>query len=180
MANTPTLSLRVPPEHHDLVRAVVARLKADTNFADTLRTLLPLAPEDTASAASLPNLHDLMRRLDAVEAWIADHGAEAPPGIPVHTAVSTVRSPLPPHETEVVPAPAVTQPASQADREPWTFGTGTAKRLSPAGRAELVRRHRLGESDIVIAAALDVSPFTVRKWRAVDASSNAGPEQASA
>lgn len=74
MANTPTLSLRVPPELHDLVRSVVGRLKANAGFQDDLRKLLA----GTAAAVAPPAaLAALTARVEALEARLA-----APPTSP--------------------------------------------------------------------------------------------------
>ncbi len=125
MANTPTLSLRVHPDHHQLVRDVVARLKSDAGFADTLRTLLAPAGETVAVQAGTPDLLDLGRRLDAVERWIADHEANTVQAAPVQAGVSTASTSgatatpiLAGGDLLVVQAEALAPPAVQAKPKP--------------------------------------------------------------
>jgi len=167
MANTPTLSLRVPNGQHELVRAVVARLKAAPGFADSLRALLAQAGETTGTPAeALPVLTDLARRVEAVERWIADREAVA-----VQAGVSTDALPGMQAETLLPPGGLlrIGTATAPAPAEPWTTGEGRMKRLTAAGLAELDRRLDAGETVADIAAALGVRKQTVGKRRAAAA-----------
>jgi hypothetical protein len=116
MANTPTLSLRVPPEHHGLIRDVVARLKADTGFADVLRALLPPGAE-APPPPFVPNA--FTQRIEAIEQWIAAHEAavlRAEPALP--TAVSVQAGPPEGAEAAAVPAAIEPMPAPEEPQKP--------------------------------------------------------------
>lgn len=63
---TPNITLRVPDEYRDLVRAVVARLKRDRGFAAVLQSAL-----DSVSQEPIP---DALERLIALEARVQDQG----------------------------------------------------------------------------------------------------------
>src|SRR5512135_2888743 len=62
----PTITVRARPEHHELIRAVAAALKADPAAADVLRTVLQ---RDTQPAPD--RLDAAERRLDRVESDLA-------------------------------------------------------------------------------------------------------------
>jgi hypothetical protein len=66
---SPQLNLRVPQEHHAILRTVASRLRTDEAFADHLAALLagvaaPVAPP----VAEASNLVSIMFRLEALEA----------------------------------------------------------------------------------------------------------------
>lgn len=63
---TPNITLRVPPEYRDLVRAMVARLKQDRNFAAVLQAALESAGQEPP-----PDLDD---RLAALELRVHEQG----------------------------------------------------------------------------------------------------------
>jgi hypothetical protein len=88
---SPQLNLRVPLEHHDLLRAVAARLRHDAAFADHLGALLAGVADPTAGAttpvADASTIASIMARLDALErgtvAQAAGKVVEAvPPPVP--------------------------------------------------------------------------------------------------
>lgn len=76
MAATPTCTVRALPNHHPLLRAVAARLRADAGFGEALSAFLaglegeavPAAPVVDASANILARLADLERRMVEMEA----------------------------------------------------------------------------------------------------------------
>jgi len=80
---TPTITIRLAPEHHALVKEIAARLKSDAALAGRLRAALqpegPGAPEPvlqpvvqpSAPAPALAALPDVLARLDALEAAVA-------------------------------------------------------------------------------------------------------------
>ena len=81
---SPQLNLRVPLEHHDLLRAVAARLRSDAAFADHIGALLAGVAAPVADASTLASI---MARLDALErgtvAQAAGKVVEAvPPPVP--------------------------------------------------------------------------------------------------
>jgi hypothetical protein len=156
MAALPTSSFRAPAEHHALVHAIAKALRRRPDLAEPLRLLLAqVADTAEGAAAPLPSLADLVRRLDAVEQRVAEHGAllatrELQPAV-----VNTQMGALP-----------ALQPALQAPPEPWTVGEGKQKRLTAAGLDELDRRLRAGDTCAAAAAALGVSAQTASKRRA--------------
>jgi hypothetical protein len=91
---SPQLNLRVPLEHHDLLRAVAARLRHDAAFAVHLGALLAGVGDPTAGAtdpvADASTLASIMARLDALErGTVAQAAGEAlevveavPPPVP--------------------------------------------------------------------------------------------------
>lgn len=64
---TPNITLRVPPEYRDLVRAVVARLKREQSFATVLQAAL-----ETRSAGTGDVPPDLAERLNGIDARLDD------------------------------------------------------------------------------------------------------------
>lgn len=79
---TPTLTIRLAPDHHSLVREIAARLKSDAALAGRLRAALqpeePCAPEAVGQPVQQPVLQsrtaapvDVLARLDALEVAVA-------------------------------------------------------------------------------------------------------------
>jgi hypothetical protein len=62
---SPQLNLRVPLEHHDLLKAVAGRLRTDAAFADRIAALLAGVAAPVADAS---NLASIMSRLEVLEA----------------------------------------------------------------------------------------------------------------
>ena len=124
MGPTPTITLRVRLEHHDLVRKVAARLKADPAFAAALTAIIT---EDPAASGD-----GWTARLEALEARMAaleDRAASVPP------------SRHPAEQKTAPPAPEVT--GAKQGGAPPTFGaTVKAARegrgLSKAALAKMV------------------------------------------
>jgi hypothetical protein len=174
MAALPTSSFRAPAEHHALVHAVAKALTRRPDIAEPLRALLASAADTgTATPAEpLPDLHALVRRLDAVERQVADHGAllatrDALQGEkPKAGAIQALPNALQAEEPAPPGGLLLGGTASTAPAEPWTVGEGRTKRLTPAGLAELDRRLQAGEAAAGIAEALVVSAQTVSKRRA--------------
>ncbi len=100
MSALPTMSLRVPPEHQALIRAVARALRTRPALPAALVALL--AEGEPASAAPLPGLSDVVARLEAVEAWIAGRNAAATP----------TSAPAP--QEPALPRPAIEAPAAGA------------------------------------------------------------------
>jgi hypothetical protein len=149
------LNLRFDEQHHDVVRRVVDRLRRDSTFLASLEALLASdstpagdhhAPEMRALFALLERRVDLLEpRIDALEA----------------------ARPAPQPRPARVPASAPSAPADDASAEAagaWTMGD-KSKRLTPAGRAEVVRRIRGGARDTEIGRAVGVHRETVRRIR---------------
>jgi hypothetical protein len=66
---SPQLNLRVPQEHHDILKAVAARLRNDAAFADHLAALLAgVAPPVAFPVADASTLAAIIARLEALEA----------------------------------------------------------------------------------------------------------------
>jgi hypothetical protein len=66
---SPQLNLRVPQEHHAILKAVAARLRDDVGFADHLAALLAgVAAPVAAPVADASSLASVMSRLEALEA----------------------------------------------------------------------------------------------------------------
>jgi hypothetical protein len=66
---SPQLNLRVPLEHHDLLRTVAARLRTDAAFADKLAALLAGVADPVASpVADASALASIIARLEVLEA----------------------------------------------------------------------------------------------------------------
>jgi hypothetical protein len=66
---SPQLNLRVPLEHHDLLKAVAGRLRTDAAFADRIAALLAGVAAPVASpVADASNLASIMSRLEVLEA----------------------------------------------------------------------------------------------------------------
>jgi hypothetical protein len=66
---SPQLNLRVPLEHHDLLKAVAGRLRTDAAFADHLAALLAGVADPVASpVADASSLASIMSRLEVLEA----------------------------------------------------------------------------------------------------------------
>ena len=138
MGNTPTLSIRLPTEHHELIRATVARLKADAGFAHTLRAVLA---QDSEAAAPLPSglsLADLARRVELIEAWQARHDNEAVST--ADTAIMVLAATVQAEEPAAPTAPIATTTA------PWTVGDGKTKQPDGcrAGGTRPAHRSRRG------------------------------------
>ncbi len=85
---TPTISIRVAPEHQALIRDVAARLKADPAFADVLRAALgegatqpvthPVLHLRSPAVTRVPpepepgTLADVLRRVEVLELTVAE------------------------------------------------------------------------------------------------------------
>ena len=156
MAALPTSSFRAPAEFHPLVHSVAKALTRRPDLAEPLRVLLATVADTAAPAEPLPSLADLVRRLDAVERQVAEHGAL----LAVQPAL-----PAPAVRAEGSAMPALPTVLHAPHGEPWTVGEGKQRRLTAAGLAELDRRLDAGELVAAIAEALGVSVMTVRRRR---------------
>jgi hypothetical protein len=160
------LNLRFDEQHHDVVRRVVDRLRRDSTFLASLEALLASdstpagdhhAPEMRALFALLERRVDLLEpRIDALEA-----ARQAPQPRP---ARASARVPPSAPSTSASAASASADDASAEAAGAWTMGD-KSKRLTPAGRAEVVRRIQAGASDIEIGRAVGVHRETVRRIR---------------
>jgi hypothetical protein len=156
------LNLRFDEQHHDVVRRVVDRLRRDSTFLASLEVLLASdstpagdhhAPEMRALFALLERRVDLLEpRIDALEA-----ARPAPQPRPARVPASA-----PSTSASVPSAPA--DDASAEATGAWTTG-GMSPRLTPAGRAEVVRRIQAGARDTEIGRAVGVHRETVRRIR---------------
>lgn len=64
---TPTLTIRIAPEHHDILREVAARLKADASLPDRLRAALQPAQQPAEQGQP-----DILSRIEVLEAHVAE------------------------------------------------------------------------------------------------------------
>ena len=163
------LNLRFDEQHHDVVRRVVDRLRRDSAFLASLEALLASdstpagdhhAPEMRALFALLERRVDLLEpRIDALEAARPapqPRPARAPARVPASAPSTSASAPSAPADDAGV--------ASAEATGDWTMGD-KSKRLTPAGRAEVVRRIQAGASDIEIGRAVGVHRETVRRIR---------------
>jgi hypothetical protein len=80
---SPQLNLRIAPEHHDLLRAVAARLRLDAAFAGHLGALLAgVAAPVAAPVADASTLASILARLDALERGTVAQAEAVPPPVP--------------------------------------------------------------------------------------------------
>jgi DNA-binding NarL/FixJ family response regulator len=145
------LNLRFDEQQHDVVRRVVDRLRRDSGFLGALEAVLASDSDpagDRQALDTLARLAQLEQRVDALEA--ARPTAQTRPARP---------STAPPSSTSSDASNGASVPTGE-----WTFGD-TSKRLTPAGREELLRRIRAGESDIAIGRAMGINRETVRRNR---------------
>jgi hypothetical protein len=154
------LNLRFDEQHHDVVRRVVDRLRRDSSFLGTLEAVLASDSDpdgDRQAFDTLARLAQLEQRVQSLEA--ARPAPRARPAREVDSTPSTsssaagdyLRNSSDSGERTVTPAD-------------WTIGT-KSKRLTPAGRAEVLRRIQAGEGDIEIGRAVGVSRETARRIR---------------
>jgi len=157
----PQLNLRFPEEHHDLIRKLAERLRADPAFAEYL--------EDLLNQPTPPVLPPLQQRLDAAlaeirlmaEGYLEEFGR----------AKAEVQQSLAGIQAEQQHLLNTFQASlEQIRRGPASEGDlvvmrGGLKRLTEAGIAEVTRRLALGEQPDQIAAAVGIEPRSVRKWR---------------
>jgi hypothetical protein len=150
------LNLRFDERHHDVVRRVVDRLRRDSSFLASLEALLgsdSALTGDRQAPETLERLGRLERRVDVLEncVEVQEMAHRAPQARPARA-----------------PASAPSTPVGDADADEiagaWTIGD-TLKRLTPAGRAEVIRRIQIGGSDIEIGRGIGVHRETVRRIR---------------
>jgi hypothetical protein len=147
------LNLRVNEQHHAVVRRVVDRLRHDSSFLASLEALLGAdsAPvSERQPPETLERIERLERRVDVLEncVEVQEMARRAPQARPARA-----------------PASAPSTPGGDADAAgAWTIGD-KSKRLTPAGRAEVVRRIHLGAGDTEIGRGIGVHRETVRRIR---------------
>lgn len=155
------LNLRFDERHHDVVRRVVDQLRRDSSFLDLLETLLasdstPVSDHHTPE--TLERLARLEQHLDALELRVDILEAARPAPHP-RPARSSARAPA---SVPSAPADDAVVPATEAGA--WTMGE-KSKRLTPAGRAEVIRLIQAGVGDTEIGRAIGVNRETVRRIR---------------
>lgn len=64
---TPTLTVRIVPEHRGLLREIAARLKADASLPGRLRAAMGAAPEPVRQPVGQASDRDVLGRLDDLE-----------------------------------------------------------------------------------------------------------------
>jgi len=157
----PQLNLRFPPEHHDLIRKLAERLRADPAFAEYL--------EDLLNQPTPPVLPPLQQRLDAALAEIRQTAEEYLEEF--GRSKTELQQSLAGIQVEQQHLLKAFQASlEQVRRGPAAEGDlvvmrGGLKRLTEAGIAEVTRRLALGEQPDQIAAAVGIDPRSVRKWR---------------
>ena len=75
----PTMSLRAPPEHHQLLRDIATALRTRPELADVLRDVLQ-TQHDGIAQRDTGVLQSILDRLAALEEWAVSVGAPSPPG----------------------------------------------------------------------------------------------------
>jgi hypothetical protein len=153
------LNLRFDEQHHDVVRRVVDRLRRDSTFLASLEALLASdsTPEnDQPIPETLARIERLERRVDILET--------ARPAPQPRPARASARVPPSAPSTSASAASASADDASAEAAGAWTMGD-KSKRLTPAGRAEVVRRIQAGARDTEIGRAVGVHRETVRRIR---------------
>lgn len=174
MANTPNFTLRVAPEHRDLVRAVVARFKSDTGFADRLAAFLA----DTAAVAPPDALAALVARVAALEARFTSMPAAQPSQIREHPAEKRrARGQAAPEALDDLGlldalAPQAEQQAAQPEAP--TASKRPRHNLAPEQHAEVKRLYTEGKRVGEIVKATGISQASVS--RIIAAYRGAGPE----
>ena len=163
MAAHPTSSFRAPPELHSLVHSVARALTRRPDLAEALRALLETVAEAPGPIVRLPDLHDLVRRLEALERVVTDHAAmhAAPPAAERYVW----DGPQPEAPEAKTPSTPVTEPKSPEDTAPPDAEPGRRPyhRATEADRKAVLRRHKAGERTEDIATAVGVSPATARR-----------------
>jgi hypothetical protein len=101
----PTLTIRLHPAHHQIVRDIAARLKADSAFAARLQALL------TDSTPAPDAVAELQARVEALEAWRTS--IAAPPGNPSHLC-EHLKSPAEPERSAREASPDASQQLADA------------------------------------------------------------------
>jgi hypothetical protein len=150
------LNLRFDEQHHDVVRRVVDRLRRDSSFLASLEALLgadSTPVSDRQPPETLERLERLERRVEVLENCVE-----------VQEMVRRASQARPAR----APASAPSTPVGDADADEtagaWTIGD-KSKRLTAAGRAEVVRRIHLGAGDTEIGRGIGVHRETVRRIR---------------
>ncbi|QCN95320.1 hypothetical protein D3093_08790 [Azospirillum argentinense] len=149
----PQLNLRFPEEHHDLIRRLAERLRADPAFAEYL--------EDLLSQPTPPVLPPLQQRLDAALAEIrlmAEGYLEE-----FSRAKAELQQQLSgPQGKE--PRPDEGSQTGQATGDRLYVLVGRHKRITEAGVDEFTRRLALGEEPELIATDIGIGPEVVRNF----------------
>jgi hypothetical protein len=156
------LNLRFDEQHHDVVRQVVDRLRRDSSFLGTLEALLASGIDpagDRHALDTLARLAQLEQRVDAIEPRldVLETARPAPQARPARPPADTTSS------ATSNPSSATPGAASTASGD-WIIGD-KSKRLTLAGREEVLRRIRAGESDIAIGRAMGINRETARRIR---------------
>jgi hypothetical protein len=146
---TAQLNIRVPAEHHNLMKDVAARLRQDKDFAEALTAFVAgvAAPVAGGSVASI------LTRLESVEAQLAERGQKpASASLDAVTPVAVADMPV---TAEALPETA----KPRQTRKPW----------ADADDAVLRRVHAEGGTQAEAARELGRPDGTVsEKWRALD------------
>jgi hypothetical protein len=163
---TAQLNIRVPFEHHDLVRTVAARLREDKEFAESLAAFVA-DHSSTVSPASMPatildELAAIKARLDALEA--------IPFQKPVGASLDAVKR----EESGVValePEAPVARSNEPQRRRPWTEADDAVlRRIAGSGGTQADACYELGRPESVISLkwrklGLPIEPRKGRKLK---------------
>ena len=152
------LNLRFDEQHHDVVRQVVDRLRRDSSFPGALEALLGSGNDPAGDQHALDTLETLAR-LARIEQRLAalETARPAPRARPARPSADTTSS-------TSSNASSTGSHGASAPTGDWTIGD-KSKRLTPAGRAEVVRRIQGGARDTEIGRAVGVHRETVRRIR---------------
>lgn len=149
---TAQLNIRVPVEHHDLMRVVAARLRQDKDFSEVLTALVAGVAVPVATVAG-DSITSILSRLESVEAQLADlrQKTVSAPLVAVESVkvADTLMTP------EALPEP----PQKRQTRKPWTEADYAAlRRIAAEGRTQADAARELGRPDGLVS----------EKWRALD------------
>ena len=171
MSPLPTMSLRCPQEHQQLVRDLARSLRTRPDLAHAVQALLA----EGALAPGAPSaLAEVLARLEAVERWIAERNTDAMPRN-AEVVVSQVPTAMPAageRNTNAMPGDAVEGEAGNADSRAalvkaarkakgWTqpdLARNAGVSLPTIGRVETGNRTVGAKAWAKIAAALGIEP----------------------
>lgn len=126
---TPQLNIRVPTEHHKLMKNVAAKLRQDKGFAKALTAFVAdVAP--TVSAVAGDSIASILTRLESVEAQLA--------------------------ELRQSPASKSTKPATPNTNSPPAHKRAPPTKLTPELKAELTVKALKFQAEAWLSARLPI------------------------
>lgn len=136
---TAQLNIRVPAEHHDLMRDVAARLRQDKDFAEALTAFVASVAMPAVSTVASGSIASILARLESVEAQLVDL-RQKPASAPLN-AVELDDTPITP---EALPEP----PQERQTRKRWTEADyAVLRRIAAEGGTQAEAVRELGRPD---------------------------------